>query len=792
MANYSRWLNKSWKETLKTAKAKLKQYKDIISDKKRMLEHEFKEKNKLNSKNPDKTPLTPSISATEIHELKNRRFNRRQQIEFDIKEWQMGKSSNTAPRPNQSLEQIIKWNIVDNHHIEYDSKLNEALQNTAFLRIIDNNQNVAREFLQAIANNSLTDSQITICQMRKSQLDPYFKQYGMTDQVQRCIQTRGWKIEMVQWNPKASADYRNLDRWEAFQQWWLAWIVDKALSNCNNLTPWQRDTWKSIAVLWGYAAWIYWLFKFFTNKNMWFWSKACITTAAIFWSQALTWENPITLFNKLLTWWFSKEELESKFWNAFWEAVDWVHNSWIEGAENISWAMYSLMVFNKNTKVWEVRTLPTRFKNNPQEWTLFCWKARENLGTKNFERFSATFSEKFDENKWNSWLNSIGIHDGIDDNKLVYELATIKTMNTIVINKFLSDNWVKVTDNKTKKEEYEQYVKSINDNNQAIDIDILKNHENDRFMLDNEATFTDRKKDKDNRKALEDQVEALSIDAQKKAELKTAIIRFYDERTIDSKPELNDFSLKIENWLLVLNNHSWHEAKIDINNWELDWFWKGIRFSSLSDLLNTADIANKVLESQKGKLPKDMPPFQYKPERKWICFNDATSIWQDIVNRNNSWMDTRVLSTWWWGATSKIETLSNYPNEYANYLSERWIDENKINIDSTLYPTVKALSDTWIKFFNEQEVKDLETWLKSIKEWQKFSVWTPSWNPYKISRKFTSLSNKLVFTAVNWDDTVFEEDLSSKFPTIMQKDNQKKFEDFMNNEKNGMRWSAVN
>jgi hypothetical protein len=80
---------------------------------------------------------------------------------------------------------------VDRHHIEYDSTLNEALQDAAFLRIIDNNQDKAREFLQAIANNSLSDAQITICQTRMVQLSPYFEQYGLTDQVHRCIQTRG-------------------------------------------------------------------------------------------------------------------------------------------------------------------------------------------------------------------------------------------------------------------------------------------------------------------------------------------------------------------------------------------------------------------------------------------------------------------------------------------------------------------------------------------------------------------------------------------------------------------------
>jgi len=191
-ANYSRWLNKSWKETLKTAKAKLKQYKDIIEGKQEHLKHEFKEKTKLNKKNPDRAPLTLSISAAEINELKNRRTNRRQKIEIDIKEWQNWKSSNIAPWPNQSIEQIKKWNHIDSRHIAYDAKLNEALSDADFLRIIDNNQDVARQFLQAIANNSLSDSQITFCQMHMGQLSPYFEKYGLTDQVNRCIQTRWW------------------------------------------------------------------------------------------------------------------------------------------------------------------------------------------------------------------------------------------------------------------------------------------------------------------------------------------------------------------------------------------------------------------------------------------------------------------------------------------------------------------------------------------------------------------------------------------------------------------------
>jgi hypothetical protein len=88
----------------------------------------------------------------------------------------------------------------------------------------------------------------------------------------------------------------------------------------------------------------------------------------------------------------------------------------------------------------------------------------------------------------------------------------------------------------------------MNDSNQAIDIAILESHKYDRFKDDNDATFTDREDvDIPNKKALENQVEQLSLDDQTKSELKRGVLLFYDERTIESKPNLKDFSLKMEN-----------------------------------------------------------------------------------------------------------------------------------------------------------------------------------------------------------------------------------------------------
>ena len=316
-ANYSRWLNKSWKETLKTAKAKLKQYKDIIEGKQEHLKHEFKEKSKLNKKNPDRAPLTLSISAAEINELKNRRTNRRQKIEIDIKEWQNWKSSNIAPWPNQSIEQIKKWNNIDRHHIEYDSKLNEALNDAAFLRIIDNNQDRAREFLQAIANNSLSDAQITICQTRMVQLAPYFEKYNLTNQVHRCIQTRGWRYT------QSVDNYWNMDWETAYKTWWVVgWLKNTLIKAFPNAKPEQVSNFTNIAVAAGWIFAIYKIWKWFFGKNeKWernLWWKAAGLAWIYFAPQLLLWKDWFSLLWDILSWKADFGELWYRASNCLW------------------------------------------------------------------------------------------------------------------------------------------------------------------------------------------------------------------------------------------------------------------------------------------------------------------------------------------------------------------------------------------------------------------------------------------------------------------------------------------
>lgn len=527
-----------------------------------------------------------------------------------------------------------------------------------------------------------------------------------------------------------------------------------------------------------------------------------------------------------MTGWLSMEELKNKFGNVVWwlgssEIAWWTTwTAWETVPETIVPAMYSMMIFNSSTKVDDIRNMTKTFKNNGV-WEAFykksCDKLEKDYGTQAVECFRATFSNEFDENKWTNRLASFWITDSTDSNESVYWLANNATMNTTILEKFQTENWLKVKN----KAALQAYIQDKKTNNQAIDVDDLNDHINDWFEVNEKATHTERPEDIQNKKDLVSKVDWLSIDATKKEELKQAIQDFYDNRTIETKPNPNDFSLKIENGHIILTSHSWEKAEIDIDTKEIIWFcWvkNKIQFSYLADLLNVADLANKILETQRGKTPKDLPPFQYKRERRWICFNDATNLWQDMITWNNSWMDTRVLSVWrwwvtnkliswtekflwlWWAA-SKIENLYKYPNEFASYLSTRRTEEpentNQDKTNSSPDSTIKKLSESWIVFTNQQEAKLAENRLNKVKELRSMAnKWTTWYKPFSIewSKLVFSTSNTQSATKLYFPDQ-FPNDFSGKsqdlssFPTLLA--NKNRFLNFMNNYDNGMRWSKL-
>ena len=526
---------------------------------------------------------------------------------------------------------------------------------------------------------------------------------------------------------------------------------------------------------------------------MWFWAKAGITAGTIFGTEVLLWETPLSLFNKFMTWWLSLEEMKNRFGNA----ISGIGNSGSEASEIIPWstwtiwessesvwetivpAMYSMMIFNSSTKVRNIAEMTQKFKDNNDNRKAFyeksCNKLQKEYGQQAMECFQATFSDQFDKEKWENWLASFGVTETTAQNESIYWLANNATMNKIILEKFQTENWLKVRD----KDSLNAYIQSKKVSNRAIDVDDLNQHKNNWFEVNEEATHTERPEDTDNREKLVSKVELLSIDSAQKENLKQAIQEFYDEKAIKNKPNLNDFSLRIENGLLIIKSHDWNESQIDLNTNTLKSKNNiDITLPSLSEAINIADLTNYILQLTNKKVPADYPIFSYHPlPQKAICFNDNSGKF-DIF-------DTSILDI---NLIRDRSTIDKNADIYANYLSERRKEINKLNL--TNYPLVKQL---WIDFYsNEKEVEKLENWLKWVK--QKLSVYTctSEWNPFSIEVRTNKLRFKREWNWWSWiTEKFFPEDISKEFPTLSRTWNEEKFLQAMNNPDNKMWWSAI-
>ena len=202
---------------------------------------------------------------------------------------------------------------------------------------------------------------------------------------------------------------------------------------------------------------------------------------------------------------------------------------------------------------------------------------------------------------------------------------------------------------------------------------------------------------------------------------------------------------------------------------------------SFDDLLNSADLTNRILAITKWKDLKWKEIFQYKwswwiASWKSISFNDA-ALWSLET-------DTRILSTWRWGESKSFNTIDKHTQEYAEYLSNRRKELNKVDLNEESYPIVSKL---WFEFYNENEAKKLEKLLNNIKIDRWFSSSTENAQPYdiKYERKFFWEWEKLIFSTVNGNKIIVIEKLSD-FPTVKQ--NKEKFLAYMNDKSNEMWW----
>jgi Cu2+-containing amine oxidase len=67
-----------------------------------------------------------------------------------------------------------------------------------------------------------------------------------------------------------------------------------------------------------------------------------------------------------------------------------------------------MMIFNSSTKVSDITEMTTKFKDNNDNRKIFyeesCKKLEKEYGSSAAEHFQNTFSDQFDETKWNERL----------------------------------------------------------------------------------------------------------------------------------------------------------------------------------------------------------------------------------------------------------------------------------------------------------------------------------------------------------------------------------------------------
>lgn len=201
--------------------------------------------------------------------------------------------------------------------------------------------------------------------------------------------------------------------------------------------------------------------------------------------------------------------------------------------------------------------------------------------------------------------------------------------------------------------------------------------------------------------------------------------------------------------------------------WFTNSWWTEIEFDSYEDLFNTVHLTEWIKQNFKRPAVSENP-FHIDSWR--IEFDDTE--WYQVRRNETAVVRNRTLKK-----TSSI--LGKNKQYYVDYLNARRRDAQKIEIDAVKYPMASKL---WINFYNDpKEIENIDNWLKKIKLDRGTHAPTPNKAPFEITIRWN-----LQFTAVDWSETIIENNLS-QFPTIRKNsENRKKLLDYLNDKNNGM------
>ena len=625
-----KWLTKAWKKGIKEAKFKLNQYEKQLKTKRKALVKQGR----------------AEIYENDVAHLKNLRQQvNRVREEIGMAQW--GEYANIASYLYNSPEIARKSNKHQVDNLKFEQKLQTELRDWTILNIFNWNVHNANEFYRKIAEWKYTRADYELFITNAHTLTPSFQRCGIN--IPTWPIQSSWRVERVSWTVRRSIDYSNMDWWETLEKWWVAGVLDKLLSNCSNMTPWQKDTRKTLWVL-GIIGWVlYGQYKFYTNKNIWLGTKIWLTILPIFGSHFLTWEGPITLFKKLMTGWLSIDELKNKFGNAVW----WLSTSWYEAAEDTVPAMQSMMIFNSWATAGDVQQMTRTFradkKNRNNFYQQSCDKIQREWWASATESFQAIFSEDFDEEKRKNWLASFWITWSTNSSETVHDLAENANTNRAILEKFLSDNNLKITTDPSKKAELDAYIQWKNEEKKSIETNDLQAH-TDRFMPNNPQTNPNpQNPDKQNDQNIEVKKDSLKISVEKWLSRlfkhfrsiywnRIKYIKVTEKHIPNYSPWITDDILS----KVIRNN--WNSVSINISDNNIKWVYDNAveKLANNQNILMNVVWADKEIRNHKRDSVK-----AFKQNWKINEYNEWKNNITDIVKILFEDIAKDLNSNWW-------------------------------------------------------------------------------------------------------------------------------------------------
>jgi len=663
-------LQDSWNLWKKEVKKKAKEWLKVLSQREKSAEKD----QKLGKQ------LTGQVYPAKLEEV----WREVQYLNRDSENASTWVFSNFAHYPSWSIRQNRKASRRLEHTWEYQWELHGALKDRVVRESFDNNLQYANTFFQNAIAWTLSETDMVFYNQHGRQLISALESYpDLKNKVQNAYQSSRMTTTRYRGNGQGMDYYKDKGFLDAYREWGVYGVVEK-LCSYTNMTPKYAKTVGSIATLATGIGAIYMAWKGgeaiakgvvsegteikWYHKLLGFWAVAAWWSLA---ANAVTGEGLMSCFDKFLHGGFS---LDFLWWNDQpWEINTTEILSSIDGTNSI---LLAPACFHGKT-IKDVREMKAKFQTDPSYYQSFRTAILQNMynGTSIGRVAENVFPENYSEDKFESWLNSIGVtslDQRVLDEILLEELAVV----TFVLNTY-KDQY-QLAEGKTNLDLL-HYIKA----HKLSSMDEIQAHlsemENDWILTAKNPSQTeddDEDVDDDSEDDPEDDEEWESIvlsptvlnhidnlwgvkNTNTKKEIGNTMKKIIWENKKDGDTELVD--LENCNWSLVGTwipwTESWHDftsygtkTQIHVQESTIDDFEDNqnneIHASSTAELLKWVNFVNKIKKACDG-FEMNQLNFVVK-EGKIVCWaNEKTFVIPDDIPfiKNNVQFFANYLNT---------------------------------------------------------------------------------------------------------------------------------------------------